>query len=347
MRADVEHYYGEVLQSSADLKTSACCTADAPPSHIKAALAEVHDEVQARYYGCGLVLPEVLDGARVLDLGCGAGRDCYLLSRLVGPGGQVVGIDMTAAQLEVARKYQDYHADRYGYASSNVTFLDGDLEALQESGLADNSFDVIVSNCVINLVEDKQAVLDQAFRLLKPGGELYFADIYSDRRIPEALTADPVLYGECLSGALYWNDFTSLARRAGFIDPRLVTDQPVAVEDPALAEKVSDIQFFSATYRLFKVSELEPGQEDYGQSVTYLGNAPHLPDQLRLDKFNIFDTGKPVPVCGNTSLLLKKSRLASFFEFHGDTDFHKGIFPGRDVGVPFDAPEKAVDSSCC
>ena len=347
MRAEVEHYYGEVLQSSADLKTSACCTVDVPPAHVKAALAEIHDEVQARYYGCGLVLPEVLDGARVLDLGCGAGRDCYLLSRLVGPEGRVVGVDMTAAQLEVARRYQDYHAERFAYASSNVEFLKGDLEALQNTGLADESFDIIVSNCVINLITDKQAILDQAYRLLKPGGEVYFADIYSDRRIPEALTADPVLYGECLSGALYWNDFARLARQAGFIDPRLVTDRPVAVEDPVLREKVGDIRFFSATYRLFKVPELEPGREDYGQSVTYLGTAPHLPDQLRLDKFNIFETGKAVPVCGNTCLLLEQSRLAPFFEFHGDTASHKGIFPGRELSLPFDGLEKTVESACC
>jgi arsenite methyltransferase len=347
MRAEVEHYYGEVLQSSADLKTSACCTVDVPPAHIKAAMAEVHDDVHARYYGCGLVLPDVLDGAEVLDLGCGAGRDCYLLSRLVGPGGRIVGIDMTAAQLAVARRFQDYHANQFGYTSSNVTFLDGDLDALQDAGLADDQFDIIVSNCVINLVTDKQAVLDQAYRLLKPGGEVYFADIYSDRRIPEALIADPVLYGECLSGALYWSDFTTLARRAGFIDPRLVTDRPVTVEDPALREKVGDIRFFSATYRLFKMPELEPGREDYGDSVTYLGTAPHLPDQVQLDKFCVFETGKVVPVCGNTRRLLQQSRYAPFFEFHGDSSVHRGVFPGPDVGFPFDESEAPADSSCC
>jgi arsenite methyltransferase len=347
MREEVQHYYGEVLQSSADLKTSACCTVDAPPPHVQAALAEIHDDVQARYYGCGLVLPEALHGMRVLDLGCGAGRDCYLLSRLVGPEGRVVGIDMTAAQLEVARRYQAYHAEHFNYASSNVEFLDGDLEALQELGLAENDFDIIVSNCVINLVTDKQAVLDEAFRLLKPGGEVYFADIYSDRRIPEALTADPVLYGECLSGALYWNDFARLARRAGFVDPRLVTDRPVTIEDRALRQKTDDIQFFSATYRLFKVPELEPDREDYGQSVTYRGTAPQLPDRLSLDKLNVFETGRAAPVCGNTYLLLRQSRLAPFFDFHGDARAHKGLFPGQGVSLPFDESPESTENSCC
>ena len=88
-----------------------------------------------------------------------------------------------------------------------MRFLKGYLEHLDELDLADASFDVIVSNCVINLSPDKRAVLAQAHRLLKPGGELYFSDVYADRRVPVELSNDPVLYGECLAGALYWNDF--------------------------------------------------------------------------------------------------------------------------------------------
>ena len=102
MRAEVQHYYGEVLQSSADLKTSACCSPDEMPGHVKTAMARIHDDVLSRYYGCGLILPEALEGVQILDLGCGAGRDCYLLSQLVGPGGSVVGVDMTVEQLDVA-----------------------------------------------------------------------------------------------------------------------------------------------------------------------------------------------------------------------------------------------------
>jgi arsenite methyltransferase len=166
MRAEVQRYYGEVLKSSADLKTSACCTDDAMPDHVKAVLADVHDEVLARYYGCGLLLPEALEGTQILDLGCGAGRDCYVLSRLVGPAGRVVGIDMTPEQLAVARRHRYYHAERFGFAASNVEFIDGDIEVLEETGLEAGRFDIIVSNCVINLATDKQAVLEQAWRLL-------------------------------------------------------------------------------------------------------------------------------------------------------------------------------------
>lgn len=360
MRAEVQRYYGEVLQSSADLKTNACCTVDATPEHVRAALADIHDEVLARYYGCGLVLPEVLDGTQILDLGCGTGRDCYVLSRLVGPEGRVVGLDMTAEQLAVARRHEAYHADRFGYATPNVEFIDGDIEALDQTGLEADRFDIIVSNCVINLATDKQAVLDQAWHLLKTGGEIYFADIYADRRVPDELKNDSVLYGECLSGALYWNDFLRLARQAGFADPRLVTSRPVSVEDPTLREKIGDIQFFSATCRLFKLPDLELTNEDYGQSATYLGTASYYPDRLVLDRGNIFNTGRNRPVCGNTYLMLANSRLAPFFDLEGNTRMHVGAFNSESSGSPFESlisrsgqsasPQSSgasSESSCC
>lgn len=208
---DVQEYYGKTLQKSEDLQTNACCTAAAPPKHIKEALKNVHDEVLARYYGCGLTIPECVEGMDILDLGSGSGRDCYIASQLVGKNGSVTGVDMTTEQLAVANKYKDYHAEKFGYA--NVDFLEGNIEKLDELGLDEEQFDIIISNCVINLVMDKQKVLNDAYRLLKPGGELYFSDVYCDRRIPKHLQEDQVLWGECLSGALYWNDFLRMAKK--------------------------------------------------------------------------------------------------------------------------------------
>ena len=249
----VKDYYGKVLQGSKDLKTSACCDGGAVPSHLEPLLANVHPEVTAKYYGCGIVLPTELKGCRVLDLGSGSGRDVYLLSQLVGPSGEIVGVDMTDEQLALAQSHIDWHKDRFGYESSNVRFIKGYIEKLDELGLEPQSFDVIVSNCVINLSVDKPAVLRGAFELLKPGGELYFADVYCDRRLPDSVRADPVLYGECLGGALYWNDFVPMAKRAGFLDPRLVTSRPIEVTNEVLRRKLGQAQFFSATYRLFKL----------------------------------------------------------------------------------------------
>src|SRR6266513_2075103 len=97
----VRNYYGRVLQSTKDLQTSACCTAERLPQHLQEIEALIHDEVKEKFYGCGSPLPPSLEGATVLDLGCGSGRDCYVLSQLVGPEGRVIGVDMTPEQLEV------------------------------------------------------------------------------------------------------------------------------------------------------------------------------------------------------------------------------------------------------
>ena len=347
MRSDVQHYYGEVLQTSEDLRTDACCTIDDTPEFLNAALAEIHEEVLSRYYGCGLVLPDALEGTQILDLGCGAGRDCYILSKLTGENGQVVGVDMTREQLTVAERHRDYHAKKFGFARSNVEFVEGDIEALNRTELTDERFDLIVSNCVLNLAVDKLQVLKDAYRLLRPGGELYFADIYTDRRVPTVLRADPVLYSECLSGALYWNDFDQLARQAGFIEPRLVSDRPVAVSDAKLAAKVSGIRFFSATYRLFKIETLECSSEDYGQTVSYNGLADGQPNRFAFDKYNIFPTGKTQPVCGNTWRMLQGSRLHPYFDFYGDFDTHYGPFDTRGAGMPFDEETGPGTSGCC
>jgi SAM-dependent methyltransferase len=345
----VRRYYGEVLRTSADLRTSACCTEAALPDHVKAVLGRVHDEVSARYFGCGLVLPDALEGARVLDLGCGAGRDCYVISALVGEGGSVVGVDMTPEQLAVARRHREYHARAFGQGGSNVEFLDGNIERLGDIGLANADFDVIVSNCVINLVEDKAAVLREAYRLLREGGELYFADIYADRRVPVRLRSDPVLHGECLAGALYWNDFITLAKACGFRDPRLVADRPVTVDDPALATQLGNLRFFSATWRLWKLPGLEPACEDYGQAVRYRGSVPHCADRLQLDKHHVFQTGKLVLVCGNTWRMLRESRFSAHFEFLDGPGMHFGIFPGCGLALPFSGPvnEPTSGVSCC
>lgn len=348
--ANARLYYGKTLTGSADLLTDACATAETPPFAIRAALANVHPDVKARYYGCGLIAPEALEGAQVLDLGSGSGQDAYVLAQLVGPEGSVVGVDATPEQLEIADRHREWHRERFGFEQSNVAFLEGDIEALDMLDLGENRFDIIVSNCVINLVADKGRVFAAAHRLLKPGGELYFSDIYADRRVPEDLRADPVLHGECLAGALYWGDFLALAKAAGFADPRLVGDRPVALRHQEVAAKLDGISFFSATWRLFKLDGLEPQCEDYGQAVIYKGTIKGSERLFRLDKHHAIEAGRVFPVCGNSWRMLAETRFAPHFDFVGDFSRHFGLFAGCGSAIPFDEtdlqPERA-NGPCC
>jgi SAM-dependent methyltransferase len=343
----VQDYYGKQLQSTADLKTSACCDASSMPAWLKPLLSNVHDEVMMRYYGCGLVCPPKLQGCQILDLGSGSGRDVYVLAQMAGASGHVLGVDMTREQLDVATSTLDWHAERFGYA--NVSFKEGFIERLDALGLEDERFDVIVSNCVINLSPDKDAVLREAYRLLKTGGELYFSDIYADRRVPAEMVADPLLYGECLSGALYWNDFLSLAKKHGFADPRLVEDLPIEITDPALKAKCGNVKFYSATYRLFKLPELEPDCEEYGQAVIYHGTVSECPDVFVLDKHHSIETGKVFSVCGNTWRMLHDTRFREHFTFIGDFSRHYGIFEGCGKTLPYNSSAAASNAggACC
>ena len=344
---EVQDYYGTELQKSEDLKTNACCTLSKPPKHIMEALNLVSDEVNAKYYGCGLTIPSDVKGLRILDLGSGSGRDCYIAGKLVGENGYVIGVDMTDEQLKVANDGIEYHRKQFGYAKSNVEFIKGNIEKLDELNLEKGSFDVIISNCVINLATDKLKVLQDAYELLKPGGEMYFSDVYSDCRIPQHLQEDKVLWGECLSGALYWNDFLRTAKKAGFTDPRAIEDKPITIENEAVEELVGDIKFYSVTYRLWKIEGLESDCEDYGQAVAYKGGIPEEKLGFLLDEHHYFPKGKVMSVCGNTYNMLHETRFKKHFDFHGTWDTHFGIFEGCGGNIPFTARENGDAASCC
>ncbi len=322
---DVRHYYGDVLQSTGDLKTGACCPSESMPLSLRSLLADIHPEITERFYGCGSPLPPVVHGKTVLDLGCGTGRDVYLLSRLVGESGQVIGIDMTPEQLTVARRHQAWQAERYGYAKSNVRLVEGRIEDLGACGIADASIDIVISNCVLNLTPDKETVFAEIFRVLKPGGELYFSDVFADRRIPAALRSDPVLLGECLSGALYIEDFRRMLGKIGCADVRCVSQAPIPLVDADIIARIGMVNFRSMTMRAFKL-DLEDRCEDFGQIATYRGDITGQPHAFNLDDHHRFETGKPMLVCGNTFDMLAATRFASHFDLKGDKRTHYGLF---------------------
>jgi arsenite methyltransferase len=333
----IQQYYGETLTSQRDLKTGACCSPEAMPPYLRAWLREIPREVTDRFYGCGSPIPASATGATVLDLGCGTGRDAFLASRLVGPAGRVIGIDMTPQQLAVAERSVAEHRRVTGL--DNVAFRLGSIEDLAAAGVASDSVDVVISNCVLNLASDKARVLAEVFRVLKPGGELFFSDVFADRRIPAALLEDPVLRGECLSGALYFEDFRRTLQALGCDDARVVARSAVPLLDEGIEALIGHVRFESITVRAFKL-DLEDRCEDYGQVATYRGSIPHYPHAFALDDHHRFETGRPMLVCGNTADMLAKTRYAAHFAVTA-RGAHFGLFDCTPASAA------AAPAACC
>ncbi len=323
----VKEYYGKVLNGTKDLKTQACCcVANSYPAAVKEALELIDDEIVSHYYGCGSPIPPLLDGITALDLGCGSGRDVYVVARLAGEKGHVIGVDMTEEQLAIARRHEDEQRRRFGYAKSNVEFIQGYIEDLKSAGIADNSVDLVISNCVINLSPYKQKIFDEIWRVLKPGGEFYFSDVFADRRIPEALSQDPVLHGECISGAMYYEDFRRMMAKSGFADFRYMSVRRLDLDNREIVNKVGFAAFTERTVRAFKLADLEDRCEDYGQVAVYRGNIENCPHAFVLDDHHRFVTGKPMLVCGNTAAMVSETRYAAAFTVSGDRSVHYGAF---------------------
>jgi arsenite methyltransferase len=176
--------------------------------------------------GCGnpVALASLREGETVLDLGAGAGFDCFLAARKVGPEGRVIGVDMTPEMVEKARE----NARKGGYG--NVEFRLGEIENLP---VADGSVDAVMSNCVINLAPDKGRVFREAFRALRPGGLLMVSDIVLVRELPEALRDSVAALTGCIAGAARKDDYVAAVASAGFADVGIVAESPFPIEDVA------------------------------------------------------------------------------------------------------------------
>ncbi|XP_027855083.1 arsenite methyltransferase isoform X1 [Xiphophorus couchianus] len=313
VRENVKKYYGCRLESSCDLQTSAtsCSLACSTlPRSLTEALSLIHPDVIKRFFGCGLPFPAKLEGCRVLDLGSGSGRDCFAFSKLVGPSGHVTGIDMTEQLITASCQFVEYHQKKFGYEEPNVSFVQGYMEKLCEAGIQRDSMDILISNCVICLCPDKRAVLQQAYDVLKDGGELYFSDMYASSVVPDHMKQDPVLWGEGMGGSLFWKDLISLAHSVGFSTPRLVSASHIEVHNIQLKEKAGDIKYASGTYRLFKLPQ-QPGRS--GAAVIYKGTIPDFPDQLDFDSSHCFKKDVEVEVDAEMTAIIQLSRFCSDF----------------------------------
>ncbi len=204
-----QHYANAAVTKSCG--TGCGCSDDPITSNLydQAQLAEVPDTAANVSLGCGnpALLAQLKPGEAVLDLGSGGGIDVLLSARRVGPTGMAYGLDMTDEMLAIARENQRKSG------LGNVEFLKGHIE---EIPLPDDSVDVVLSNCVINLSADKDRVLREAFRVLKPGGRFAVADVVSRGEIPEAIRRDAELWAGCIAGALDENDYRAKLEAAGF-----------------------------------------------------------------------------------------------------------------------------------
>lgn len=241
IREQVREHYSEhartFLQGSAasccGTGSSNCCTpADTIPAQALTTLRDntiIPNEIVQMSLGCGtpLELAQLRAGETVLDLGSGSGLDCFFAARLVGSTGRVIGVDMTPEMLQLARENQQ----KVGLTT--VEFRQGYLEALP---VDDASVDVIISNCVINLSVDKDAVFREAIRVLKAKGRVAFSDILARRALPQGLRKNMEAWSECVAGAISRDEYVAKMERAGFREIRVVGE--AAADDLIYSAKI-------------------------------------------------------------------------------------------------------------
>lgn len=345
---EIKKYYSNVtVKEQGEMATHTCaCGPECMPAYIRKILADIPEEITTRFYGCGSPLPAALEGCTVLDLGCGTGRDVYLASKLVGPTGKVIGIDMNADQLTVAEAHHAEMAEKWGY--DNVEFKQGYIEALDELGIEDGSVDVVISNCVINLSPDKKAVFDEIWRVLSYGGELYFSDIFADRRIPEEVSSSPLLVGECLGGAMYIEDFRRLMRRCGWEDFRYVKSRAATIDNDEVEALIGNIQFSKRTVRAFKLPDIQEDIcEEYGQTAIYNGGIEGSENYFDLDDHHRFFKGLRLDVCGNSCSYVQNTRFGKYFTIYGDRSIHFGPFEGCGNAPAVGGGDGGCGCACC
>ena len=272
-----------------------CCPTSYDMTDLKSFIPE---EVLKISYGCGTPagLKTVRAGETVLDIGSGGGIDCFEASRLVGPTGRVIGIDMTDTMLEIARKHAVVVATNLGYPASNVEFRKGLADAMP---VEDGTVDLIISNCVINLAPDKRKVFQEMFRVAKPGGRFTISDIVADQTVPQYLVHDAQKWGDCLSGALTLTDYIAGMVGAGFLGIHLIKSSPWQVID--------GIHFFSVTLTGYKVPPATtPSSVRY---ATLRGPFNRVVDE----RGTAYQRGIPQPIMPDDAVLLSHAPLANLF----------------------------------
>lgn len=329
---DTENAVRERYSAAAQAREAElCCPVDYDAKYLKIIPQEVID----RDYGCGDPSKYVREGETVLDLGSGGGKICFIASQVVGASGRVLGVDMNDEMLTLARESQSVVAEKTGY--DNVTFFKGRIQDMaidrdrvdqylkenpvtDEQGLQrletfttemrrespmipDNSVDVVVSNCVLNLVDaaEKEVLFKEIYRVLKDGGRAVISDIVSDEQVPVHMQEDPELWSGCISGALQERDFLNAFADAGFYG----IEMPVLQSEPW--QTVEGIEFRSATVIAYKGKE-GPCME-HNEAVIYRGPFKKVHD----DDGHIYERGKRTAICRKTFQILSREPYGDSF----------------------------------
>lgn len=235
----VRQKYSEIALQDKETNQASCCGAGGCSEEVYNIMSDDYSTLEGYHpdadlgLGCGLPtqFAQIKKGDTVVDLGSGAGNDCFVAREATGESGHIIGIDFTPAMIEKAKA----NAAKRGF--SNVEFVAGDIEQMP---LKDNLADVIVSNCVLNLVPNKPAVFKEIFRVLKPGGHFSISDVVLIGQLPESLTREAEMYAGCVSGAINKHEYLNLIHSSGFTNVTLQKEKSILIPDDILTNYLSD-----------------------------------------------------------------------------------------------------------
>ena len=252
----VKQKYSEIALQSKETNQSSCCGSGCCSTEVYNIMNDDYTDIEGYNadadlgLGCGLPVQfaTIKAGDVVVDLGSGAGNDCFIARSETGETGKVIGIDFTAAMIEKARA----NAEKLGF--NNVEFRQGDIEQMP---IAANTADVIVSNCVLNLVPNKDRVFQEIFRVLKPGGHFSISDVVVIGELPEALREDAGMYAGCVSGAIQKQDYLHLIEKNGFTNITVQKQKPIIIPGDILGKYLSESEiehFNSGTTGIYSIT---------------------------------------------------------------------------------------------
>jgi SAM-dependent methyltransferase len=264
----VKQKYSEIALQDKNQNSASCCGAGECSTEVYNIMSDNYETLEGYNpeadlgLGCGLptAFAMIKEGDTVIDLGSGAGNDCFVARAQTGEKGKVIGVDFTPIMIEKARE----NTEKKGF--NNVEFRLGDIEKLP---ITSNVADVIVSNCVLNLVPNKKGVFQEIFRVLKPGGHFSISDVVLIGDLPQELTQQAEMYAGCVSGAIQKETYIELIHESGFVDIKIQKEKPINLPDDILKNylntaalalfKTSNIGIFSITVFAKKPSNCIPG----------------------------------------------------------------------------------------